>query len=103
TLAQQNITLRPEGRLHMASTDAMLLALDNGITDVAVLRDRAAKKLMADKSSKYRVVGQSVDAPGFALIAHKSVPENMRGKIRQAALALNKDESTLAKEARAGL
>jgi ABC-type phosphate/phosphonate transport system substrate-binding protein len=103
TLARQKITLKPGGRQHISSTDGIVFALDNGIADVAVMRDRAAKKHMADNSSKYRVVGQSVDAPGFALIAHKSVSDTMRGKLRQAALALNKDGSPLAVEARAGL
>jgi len=77
--------------------------VDNGLADVAVMRDRAAKKLMSDKPSQYRAVGQSVDAPGFALIAHKSVSDGTRGKLRQAALALSKDGSTLATDARAGL
>lgn len=103
TLAQQKIALKQGGRHYMTATDAILLALDSGITDVAVLRDRIAEKLMKDKPARYRVVGKTVDAPGFALIAHKSVTETVRGKLRQAALALNKDGSALANEARTGL
>ena len=103
TLAQNKVELKQEARRHIASTDGIQLALDNGIVDVAVMRDRIAKKVMTDKPSTYRIVGQLVDAPGFALIAHKSVPETLRSKLRQAALALNKDESALAVEVRAGL
>ena len=103
TLAQQKITLKPDARRHITSTDGILIALDNGMVDVAVMRDRGAKKAMADKPSAYRVVGQLVDAPGFALIAHKSVPAALRAKLQQAAIALNEDASTRATEARAGL
>jgi ABC-type phosphate/phosphonate transport system substrate-binding protein len=103
TLAQQKITLKPDARRHITSTDGILLALDNGMVDVAVMRDRGAKKAMADKPSAYRVVGQLVDAPGFALIAHKSVPDKLRAKLQQAAISLNEDGSTRATEARAGL
>jgi ABC-type phosphate/phosphonate transport system substrate-binding protein len=103
TLAQGKIALTPEARQHIASADGIFVALDNGIADVAVMRDRVVRKLMADNPSKYRVVGQTVDAPGFALIAHKSVPARMRDKLRQAALALSDDASALAAEARANL
>jgi ABC-type phosphate/phosphonate transport system substrate-binding protein len=103
TLAQAKIALKPEARVHIASSDGIFVALDNGIADVAVMRDRVVRKLMADNPSKYRIVGQTVDAPGFALIAHKSVPARMRDKLRQAALALNDDASPLAAEARANL
>jgi ABC-type phosphate/phosphonate transport system substrate-binding protein len=103
TLAQQKLTLKPDSRHHITSTDGILLALENGMVDVAVMRDRGAKKAMADKPSAYRVVGQLVDAPGFALIAHKSVPDKLRAKLQQAAISLNEDGSTRATEARAGL
>jgi ABC-type phosphate/phosphonate transport system substrate-binding protein len=103
TLAQHKITLKPDARRHITSTDGILLALDNGMVDVAVMRDRGAKKAMAEKPSAYRVVGQLVDAPGFALIAHKSVPDKLRAKLQQAAIALNEDGSTRATEVRAGL
>jgi hypothetical protein len=44
-----------------------------------------------------------VDAPGFALIAHKSVPDKVRAKLQQAAIALNDDGSAHATEVRSGL
>src|SRR6185436_14691009 len=103
TLAQENVSLKQDARQYITSTDAITLALDSGIADVAVFRDRIAEKLLKDKPARYRIVGKTVDAPGFALIAHKSVPETMRAKLRQAALALNKDGSALAVEVRAGL
>lgn len=103
TLAQQKIMLKPDARRHITSTDGILLALDNGMVDAAVMRDRGAKKAMADKPSAYRVVGQLVDAPGFALIAHKSVPDKLRAKLQQAAISLNEDGSARATEVRTGL
>ena len=103
SLAQSKVALRPEARRHIASVDSIFVALDNGIVDVIVMRDRVVRKLMADKPKHYRVVGKTVDAPGFALIAHKSVPENTRAKVRQAAIALTKDSSALAVEARENL
>lgn len=103
SLAQSKVVLRPEARQHISSVDSIFVALDNGIVDVIVMRDRVVRKLMADKPSVYRVVGKTVDAPGFALIAHRSVPENARAKVRQAAVALNKDASALAAEARESL
>jgi len=103
SLAQSKVELRPEARRHISSVDSIFVALDNGIVDVIVMRDRVVRKLMADKPKDYRVVGKTVDAPGFALIAHKSVPESTRAKVRQAAVALNKDSSAIAVEARANL
>jgi ABC-type phosphate/phosphonate transport system substrate-binding protein len=103
TLSQAKIALKPEARQHISSVDSIFVALDNGIVDAVVMRDRVVKKLMADKPSAYRIVGKTVDAPGFALIAHKSVPDGLRAKVRQAALALNKDGSALATEVRANL
>jgi ABC-type phosphate/phosphonate transport system substrate-binding protein len=89
--------------MHMAAVEGIILALDNGIADVAVIRDRSAQKIVSAQPSRFRIVGQTVDAPGFALIAHKQVAEDMRAKLRRAALALNKDSSALALEARTGL
>ncbi len=103
TLAQQNIVLQPGARMHIAAAEGIVLALDNGIADVAVIRDRTAQKIVSAQPSRFRIVGQTVDAPGFALIAHKLVPEDMRVKLRRAALALNKDSSALAVEARTAL
>lgn len=103
SLAQAKIALRPEARQHIASADSIFVALDNGMVDVVVMRDRVVRKLMVDKPSAYRIVGKTVDAPGFTLIAHKSVEEAMRSRVRQAALALNKDRSTQAIEVRANL
>lgn len=103
TLAQSKVTLKPGGRQHIRSTDGIILALENGIADVAVIGDRAVKKLIADKSFAYRIVGKTVDVPGFALIAHKSISEDNRAKLRQAAVMLNTDRSALAAEARAPL
>lgn len=103
SLAQAKIALRPEARQHIASADSIFVALDNGMVDVVVMRDRVVRKLMVDKPSAYRIVGKTVDAPGFTLIAHKSVEEAMRSRVRQAALALNKDRSTQAIEVRATL
>ena len=103
TLAQQKIVLKPEARRHISATDGIQLALDNGIVDVAVMRDRILKKALVENPSAYRAVGQLVDAPGFALIAHKSVPDKLRAKLQQAALGLNGDGSAPAAEARAGL
>lgn len=103
TLAQENVSLRQDARQYISALDAIILALDSGIADVAVLRDVVAQKLMKAKPARYRVVGKTVDAPGFALIADKSVPEKTRVKLRQAALALNRDGSPLAVEVGAGL
>ncbi len=103
TLVQQNIVLQPGARMHIAAAEGIVLALDNGIADVAVIRDRTAQKIVSAQPSRFRIVGQTVDAPGFALIAHKLVPEDMRVKLRRAALALNKDSSALAVEARTAL
>ena len=103
TLAQSKLPLKPDGRQHINSIDGMMLALESGIADAAVIGDRAVKKLMAEKPFPYRAIGQSVDAPGFALIAHRSVSDDRRAKLRQAAVALNKDPSPLATETRARL
>jgi ABC-type phosphate/phosphonate transport system substrate-binding protein len=103
TLAQGKIALQPGGRQHFSSSDGILLALDSGLADAAVIGERAVKKLTADKSFTYRVIGQTVDVPGFALLAHKSVSDKSRGKLRQAAVMLDKDPSALAIEARARL
>ncbi len=103
TLVQQNIVLQPGARMHIAAAEGIVLAVDNGIADVAVIRDRTAQKIVSAQPSRFRIVGQTVDAPGFALIAHKLVPEDMRVKLRRAALALNKDSSALAVEARTAL
>jgi ABC-type phosphate/phosphonate transport system substrate-binding protein len=103
TLASQKIILDPSARQHLTSTDGIVMSLDNAMADVAVMRDRAAAKLVAENPTRYRVVGQTVDAPGFALIAHKSVSESTRAKVRQAALALYGDPSPAAAEAREGL
>src|ERR1700704_4223173 len=103
TLAQEKIVLQPQARFHLDSAEGMLLALSNGVVDVAVMRDRLGQKIAADKPSVYRIVGQTLDGPGFALIAHRSVSEQLRGKLRQAAIALNSDPSPLAVQARARL
>ena len=103
TLAQEKIVLQPEARRHLDSAEGMLLALDNGVVDVAVMRDRLGQKIAAEKPSEYRIVGQTLDGPGFALIAHRSVSEPLRAKLRQAAIALNNDPSPLAVQTRARL
>ena len=91
------------GTQHMASIQALMLALDNGATDVIVIRDRSAKRLLADNPGKHRIIGHTVDAPGFALIAHSSVPESLRAKLVQATIKLEDDPSPLATEVRANL
>jgi ABC-type phosphate/phosphonate transport system substrate-binding protein len=78
----------------------MLLALDNGVVEVAVMRDRLGRKIVAEKPSDYRILGQTLEGPGFALIAHRSVSEPLRAKLRQAAIALNNDPSPLAVQTR---
>lgn len=103
SLTQQKIVLQPDARQYLGSTDGILHALDSGIVEVAVMRNQAATKLTTDKPNDYRIVGVTVDAPGFALIAHKSVSESVRSKVRDAVIALNGDASPLAAEARAGL
>jgi len=103
TLANEKITLEATARQYSASTEGIVHALNNDMVEVAVMRDRAAQKLLAENPGRYRIVGQTVEAPGFALIAHKSVPEAVRAKLRQAALALNADPSPLAGETREGL
>lgn len=103
TLAQGKIALQPGARQHIASSDGILVALNSGLADVAVIGERAVKKMMADKSYTYRAVGETVDVPGFALVAHRSVSTNARAKLRQAATALGKDSSALGVEARARL
>lgn len=103
TLARQNIVLQPGARMHMAAVEGIVLAVDNGIAEVAVMRDRSAQKIVSAQPSRFRIVGRTVDAPGFALIAHKQVAEEMRAKLRRAALALNKDSSPMGVEARTAL
>jgi ABC-type phosphate/phosphonate transport system substrate-binding protein len=100
SLEQEKIVLQPQARHHLDSAEGMLLALNNGVVDVAVMRDRLGQKIAAEKPSVYRIVGQTLDGPGFALIAHRSVSEQLRGKLRQAAMALNSDPSPLAVRAR---
>jgi len=103
SLEQEKIVLQPQARHHLDSAEGMLLALNNGVVDVAVMRDRLGQKIAAEKPSVYRIVGQTLDGPGFALIAHRSVSEPLRAKLRQAAIALNSDPSPLAVQARARL
>jgi len=103
TLAQEKIILQPEARRHLDSAEGMLLALDNGVVEVAVMRDRLGQKIAAEKPSEYRILGQTLDGPGFALIAHRSVSEPLRAKLRQAAIALNSDPSPLAVQTRGRL
>jgi len=103
TLGQEKIVLKPEARRHLDSAEGMLLALDNGVVDVAVMRDRLGRKIAAEKPLEYRILGQTLEGPGFALIAHRSVSEPLRAKLRQAALALNDDPSPLAVQARGSL
>ena len=103
TLSQEKIVLQPEARRHLDSAEGMLLALDNGVVDVAVMRDRLGRKIAAEKPSDYRILGQTLEGPGFALIAHRSVSEPLRAKLRQAAIALNNDPSPLAVQTRARL
>ncbi len=103
TFAQERIILQPEARRHLDSAEGMLLALENGVVDVAVMRDRVGQKIAAEKPSEYRIMGQTLDGPGFALIAHRSVSEPLRAKLRQAAIALNNDPSPLAVQTRARL
>ncbi len=100
SLEQEKIVLQPQARHHLDSAEGMLLALNNGVVDVAVMRDRLGQKIAAEKPSVYRIVGQTLDGPGFALIAHRSVSEPLRAKLRQAAIALNSDPSPLAVQAR---
>ena len=69
TLRQEGIALKPEARRHLDSAEGMLLALDNGVVDVAVMRDRLGRKIAAEKPSDYRILGQTLEGPGFALIA----------------------------------
>ena len=103
TLGQEKIVLKPESRRHLDSAESSLLALDNGVVDVAVLRDRVGRKIVAEKPSDYRILGQTLEGPGFALIAHRSVSEPLRARLRQAALALNNDQSPLAGQTRVRL
>ena len=103
TFAKENIILQPDARRHLDSAEGMLLALENGVVDVAVMRDRVGQKIAAEKPSEYRIMGQTLDGPGFALIAHRSVSEPLRAKLRQAAIALNNDPSPLAVQTRARL
>jgi len=100
TLSQDKIILQPDARRHLDSAEGMLLALENGVVDVAVMRDRLGLKIAAEKPSEYRILGPTVDGPGFALIAHRSVSEPLRAKLRRAAIALNDDPSPLAVQTR---
>jgi ABC-type phosphate/phosphonate transport system substrate-binding protein len=101
TLAQAKIVSKETQ--HMASIQAMTLSLDNGASDVMVIRDRSAQKLLAENPGKHRIIGNTVDAPGFAVIAHSSVPEALRAKLIDAAVKLSTDNSPLAAELRANL
>jgi len=103
TLSQEKIILQPDARRHLDSAEGMLLALENGVVDVAVMRDRLGQKIAAEKPSEYRILGQTLDGPGFALIAHRSVSEPLRAKLRRAAIALNDDPSPLAVQTRGRL
>ncbi|HET7764021.1 MAG TPA: PhnD/SsuA/transferrin family substrate-binding protein [Burkholderiales bacterium] len=103
TLAQQNIIPAAGKRTYSDTADGIVLALNNDIAEVAVMRDRTAQKLIASQPSRYKIVGLTTNAPGFGLIAHKAVPEDVRVRLRRATLALNRDSSALAVEVRAGL
>ena len=103
TLAREKVVLRKDARHHLDSAEGMLLAVTNGVVDVAVMRDRVGTKIAAERPSEYRLVGQTISGPGFALIAHSSVPEALRAKLRQAALALNNDQTSLGVQARTRL
>jgi len=103
TLSQEKVILQADARRHLDSAEGMLLALENGVVDVAVMRDRLGQKIAAEKPSEYRILGQTLDGPGFALIAHRSVSEPLRAKLRRAAIALNDDPSPLAVQARVRL
>lgn len=103
TLSRKKVDVGSGAIQHTGSVQAMKIALDNAQVDVMVVRDRSAKALMTEQPGKYRVIGDTVDAPGFALIAHSAVPEAARTRLRQAALQLAEDSSPLAAEAKAGL
>jgi ABC-type phosphate/phosphonate transport system substrate-binding protein len=103
TLGQEKIVLKREARHHLDSAEGMLLALANGVVDVAVMRDRVGRKIAADKPSEYRILGDTLPGPGFALIAHRSVSEPLRARLRKAALTLNDDPSPLAAQTRVRL
>ncbi|HUL92945.1 MAG TPA: PhnD/SsuA/transferrin family substrate-binding protein [Burkholderiales bacterium] len=103
TLAQQNIAPAAGKRTYSDTAEGIVLALNNDIAEVAVMRDRTAQKLIASQPPRFKIVGLTADAPGFGLIAHKAVSADVRAKLRRAALALNSDSSALAVEVRAGL
>ena len=103
TLAQQNIAPVAGKRTYSDTAEGIVLALNNDIAEVAVMRDRTAQKLISSQPSRFKIVGLTANAPGFGLIAHKAVPEDVRARLRRATLALNRDSSALAVEVRAGL
>ena len=104
TLTQQNITPAAGKRTYSDTAEGIVLALNNDIAEVAVMRDRTAQKLISSQQPpRFKIVGLTADAPGFGLIAHKAVSEDVRAKLRRAALGLNGDSAALAVEVRAGL
>jgi ABC-type phosphate/phosphonate transport system substrate-binding protein len=103
TLAQQNVAPAAAKRTYSDTAEGIVLALNNDIAEVAVMRDRTAQKLISSQPSRFKIVGLTANAPGFGLIAHKAVSEDIRAKLRRATLALNRDSSALAVEVRAGL
>src|SRR5258708_15132448 len=71
SLEQEKIVLHPQPPHHLDSAEGMLLALNNGAVDVAVMRDRLGQKIATEKPSVYRIQGLPLADPRPACIPHR--------------------------------
>src|SRR5258708_11535739 len=63
SLEQEKIVLQPQARHHLDSAEGMLLALNNGVVDVAVMRDRLGQNIATEQPYVYRIVAHTPDGP----------------------------------------
>lgn len=91
TLAKRGIAPKPEFLRYTTAQDVLLAGVSSGTSDVAVLRDRQADVVLKKNPGKFRIIGYTVDAPGFALVASKKLPNGFRDKVQKAMFLLNGD------------
>ena len=80
---------------------ALLTALNAGTHKVAVLRDKAAQKLFSQEPGKYRIIGETIAAPGFTLIAGPNVDADFKTRLVAAVMRLQQSSKVLPGEAAA--
>jgi len=94
TLEKLGVSLREKNMRYSASQDALLSEIAYGTSDIAVLRDIKASKVVADNPGKYRIIGYTESLPGFTLIGSKKLPADFLEKVRAAMVKLNNDNSS---------